>query len=147
MGLDMYLLKKTFVGAKYEHRNVKGKIDIEVNGEKLPIDFSRVSEIVEEVGYWRKANHIHRWFVENVQDGDDDCGEYYVSYEKLLELRAICEEALKNRNRAEQILPRCEGFFFGSQEIDEDYFEDIRETIKIIDSLDPDGEYYYTSSW
>lgn len=29
--------------------------------------------IKEEVGYWRKANAIHDWFVENVQDGIDDC--------------------------------------------------------------------------
>lgn len=51
--------------------------------------------IIEEVGYWRKANHIHSWFVENVQDGDDDC-EYHneVTKEKLKELLDICEEVL-----------------------------------------------------
>ena len=31
------------------------------------------SRIIEQVGYWRKANQIHNWFVENVQDGEDDC--------------------------------------------------------------------------
>ena len=40
----------------------------------------------EEVGYWRKANAIHRWFVENVQNGEDDCGEYRVSHEQMQEL-------------------------------------------------------------
>lgn len=39
-----------------------------------------------QVGYWRKANAIHRWFVEHVQEGEDDCQEYYVSKEKLEEL-------------------------------------------------------------
>ena len=31
-------------------------------------------ETHEEVGYWRKANAIHGWFVRNVQNGKDDCG-------------------------------------------------------------------------
>jgi hypothetical protein len=28
MGLDMYLSKKTYIGAQYEHNKVKGVIDI-----------------------------------------------------------------------------------------------------------------------
>ena len=39
-----------------------------------------------EVGYWRKANAIHRWFVENVQDGNDDQKEYRVSEEQMKRL-------------------------------------------------------------
>ena len=44
----------------------------------------------EEVGYWRKANAIHKWFVDNVQDGVDDCGYYEVSQEQLKNLLHIC---------------------------------------------------------
>lgn len=47
--------------------------------------------IIDQVGYWRKANHIHNWFVENVQDGEDDCryhGE--VTKEDLEELLVSC---------------------------------------------------------
>lgn len=29
--------------------------------------------IHEQVGYWRKANAIHEWLVNHVQDGEDDC--------------------------------------------------------------------------
>lgn len=47
--------------------------------------------IIEHVGYWRKANHIHKWFVENVQDGEDDCGYYEVDQEQLEELLDICK--------------------------------------------------------
>ena len=50
----------------------------------------------EEVGYWRKANAIHKWFVENVQDGEDDCGTYVVSKEKLEELLGKCKYILDN---------------------------------------------------
>ena len=38
MGLDMYLTKKVYVGANYEHRNVTGKINIKVGDKKLNID-------------------------------------------------------------------------------------------------------------
>lgn len=91
MGLDMYLSRKKYVGANYEHRKVKGEIKINIGERKLPIDFNKVTYIEEEVGYWRKANQIHKWFVDNVQDGIDNCREHYVSLEKLKELLEICK--------------------------------------------------------
>lgn len=42
------------------------------------------------VAYWRKANAIHNWFVENIQNGVDDCGTYEVTKEKLEELLHTC---------------------------------------------------------
>lgn len=45
----------------------------------------------EKVGYWRKANQIHKWFVENVQDYEDDCDIYEVSEKQLKELLDTCE--------------------------------------------------------
>lgn len=92
MGLDMYLTKKTFIGAEYEHRNVKGSINITIEGKPVNIDFNRISYIEESVGYWRKANQIHKWFVDNVQDGNDDCGTYEVPKEKAIELLGICKK-------------------------------------------------------
>ena len=51
--------------------------------------------IMEQVGYWRKANQIHNWFVENVQSGQDDC-EYHqeVTKETLASLLGICKDVL-----------------------------------------------------
>jgi hypothetical protein len=42
-------------------------------GKPTVIRPERVSEVVEEVACWRKANVIHRRFVENVQRGDKNC--------------------------------------------------------------------------
>ena len=83
MGLDMYLSRKKYVGANYEHRKVKGEIHINIGEKHLPVDFNKVTYIEEEVGYWRKANQIHKWFVDNVQDGEDNCELHYVSLESL----------------------------------------------------------------
>jgi hypothetical protein len=90
MGLDMYLNKKTYIGAKYDFYGIKGRLSLTANGKKIPIKLKRVGEIVEEVAYWRKANAIHNWFVENVQDGKDDCEEYTVSLAQLKELLDVC---------------------------------------------------------
>ena len=51
--------------------------------------------IMEEVGYWRKANQIHAWFVDKVQDGEDDCDYHHeVTKEILEELLDTCETVL-----------------------------------------------------
>ena len=47
-----------------------------------------------EAGYWRKANQIHSWFVQNVQNGEDDCGNYYVELDKLKELYELVKTVL-----------------------------------------------------
>lgn len=46
--------------------------------------------LFDGVAYWRKANHIHGWFVENVQDGEDDCGTYEITRAHLQNLLDCC---------------------------------------------------------
>lgn len=52
-------------------------------------------QIQEQVGYWRKANAIHAWFVNHVQDGEDDCDYHHeVTKEVLEELLFTCEKVI-----------------------------------------------------
>lgn len=53
---------------------------------------SRSPKMEDETGYWRKANHIHKWFVENAQNGVDDCGVYPVTKNQLRELYELCKK-------------------------------------------------------
>lgn len=164
MGLDMYLTKRTYIGAEYEHREVRGKIDITIKGEPVKIDFNRVQAIVEKVGYWRKANQIHNWFVDNVQNGDDDCEEHSVSRERFQELLVDVTAVLNARGtefeigEVEELLPPQSGFFFGETEITEWYWQDLEYTRDLIEGIlremDIDEQspntfitYYYKSSW
>ena len=96
MGLDMYLEKHTYVkNWDYMGDDQRHKITVKRAGKpRAGIRPDRISKIVEEVAYWRKANAIHTWFVKNVQDGKDDCGTYYVSAEKLLALKTACDKVL-----------------------------------------------------
>lgn len=119
MGLDMYLIKR--------------KTD-------CPDD-------VTVIGYWRKANQIHRWFVTNVQNGVDDQGEYLVTKEQAQTLRDVCAEAAKcftssgkrtkqgGKDRLKRLLPTQDGFFFGSTEYDEWYLAALKNTIMILDDV------------
>jgi len=150
MGLDMYLHKKTYV--KYwEH---KGDDNYEVTvtkaGKPANINPKKVSYITEEVGYWRKANQIHDWFVRNVQDGVDDCRNAYVTREKLQELLDVCRIVSIDKDKAKDLLPTASGFFFGNTNYDEYYFEDINSTIEILEEALSDenaDEFEYHSSW
>ncbi len=104
-----------------------------------------------QVAYWRKANQIHKWFVDHVQNGKDDCGDYYVSREQLQLLLDTCKIVLIDREEASQLLPVQEGFFFGSYEYNEYYFSDIQDTIeqleKVLTEYPEEWAFKYQSSW
>lgn len=103
----------------------------------------------EEVAYWRKANAIHAWFVDNVQGGEDDCATYDVSADQLRELLADTDKVLGNPSLAPTVLPTQSGFFFGPTDYDEYYFESLRYTKTTLEGVltDEDGYFQYFSSW
>jgi hypothetical protein len=155
MGLDMYLNLKRFIWYNEDKISKKilssfpelGKI------KKLSVKPKNISF---ELIYWRKANAIHNWFVSNVQKGNDDCGDYYVSPDQIIKLLETIRAVLADRSLAKVELPTTSGFFFGSTEYDDYYWEDLERTEKIIsDYLDAvkrdpaSGKYdlEYTSSW
>lgn len=154
MGLDMYLYKKTYV-KNWNHMSESERHEISVNRGGKPVTHikpERISNIVEEVGYWRKSNQIHNWFVENVQEGVDNCQESYVDPEKLRELLSVCKQVKEDTSQAEVLLPTQSGFFFGGTDYDEWYFKDIDDTIELLEGLvNEDGfdqsDFYYQSSW
>ena len=96
MGLDMYLYKKTFLKtAKHWEESKRQTITVETGGVvDQNIKSERVSFITETVGEWRKANQIHNWFVNNVQEYVDDCKEYHVSTQQLEELHETCKKVV-----------------------------------------------------
>jgi hypothetical protein len=151
MGLDMYLNKKTYV-KQWDHQSPEEKYEVVVTKGGKPVEAikaSRVKYIEEEVGYWRKANQIHKWFVDNIQDGVDNCGDYYVDKSDLETLLDICKKVKADHSLAESLLPSASGFFFGGTDYDEWYYNDIDNTISILEEALEDGhsDYYYTSSW
>ncbi len=145
MGLDMYLNAKRFLW--HSEDDLATKI-----GESFPeLGGARVKEITAEVMYWRKCNAIHKWFVDNVQDGVDECQESWLGREKLEELLAVINEVLADRKKAMELLPPQQGFFFGSNDVDNWYWEDLtrtKEGLEGILSKEWTGwDFYYRASW
>ena len=102
--------------------------------------------------YWRKANQVHKWMVENVQHGEDNCGVYEVDINQLRELKDIVEEIIADPSKAPDLLPTESGFFFGSQEYDEWYREDMELTLQNLNEMLEEYKsgptrFFYTSSW
>jgi hypothetical protein len=151
MGLDMYLEGRTLLSAYSRGgdqsaaiKNILSQINVNRETNFLEVSFDLI--------YWRKANAIHAWFVKNVQNGVDNCDAYYVDRVRLVELRDLCDKVIADKTLAETCLPTTSGFFFGSTERDEYYFEQLEHTSKSITNIlnDPslkDISIYYKSSW
>lgn len=163
MGLDMYLYGSKYC-SNWDHNDPKSNKPfhdiVKAIGMKdfKGCDGSPHLNVQVCLAYWRKANAIHKWFVNNVQGGKDDCYKHYVNIANLKDLKEVCELVLRHKDSGDQDkiiaehLPPQDGFFFGSTVIDEYYWYDLEDTIKQIDSiLDnenvKDYDFYYQSSW
>ena len=183
MGLDMYLSKKTYV-KQWSHNKPEEQFEVSVKkgGVTFPdIKTDRISYVTEEVAYWRKANQIHGWFVNNCEEVVADV-KYYVTRENLEELLETCKKVVEMLNSSTkttkkvvsgwsggeemytdievydtedilEILPPTQGFFFGSDSIDEWYKKDIEDTIKVLEDelsvpkIGYGADYEYYASW
>ena len=169
MGLDMYLeIRKSEYRSKYS----KDK------GSRLKLEYPKdITEFIPnltdlrisrqtnyEVGYWRKANQIHNWFMQNCANRDeydnpiDDCRPIEITVDKLEALLDTCKKVLADHSLAGSLLPTTDGFFFGSTEYDDYYFGEIEQTVEIIEPVlkfakhkleikDYAWEVYYQASW
>jgi hypothetical protein len=173
MGLDMYLTANEYVsrtqrdpqGLSYDTPKENELFYNLADRRKGWVDnagYAGIS-ISYPVGYWRKANAIHNWFVQNVQDDRDECQKSYVSPQNLRDLREACQAVLATKNNSlvsvqevaidVGLAPKA-GFFFGSQEYDEWYFGDLEYTVTTINRLEGSGlfdnawtDIEYQASW
>ena len=165
MGLDMYLSARKYIN-KIDWSILDRSEELDYDKATIPqwkniVEAAELSHVANKndvygvnvsvnCAYWRKVNAIHNWFVINVQNSEDDCGEYYVPREKIKELLTLCRQALFTKDP--NLIPPQAGFFFGSTDIDEWYWHGIKSTIKQLSKLTelPDFEdlsFYYQSSW
>ena len=156
----MYLYKKTYV-QNWEHNPPEQHHQIEIKrGGVLRTDIkpNRICYITEQVAYWRKFNALHGWFIENCAAGVDECQDISVDEDKIKELLETLKEVSSNFTKADELLPPTQGFFFGSDEVDEYYKEEVNSTIKIIEDLLEEneqskeyglysGDFEYRASW
>ena len=158
MGLDMYFYERHYLKGK------KGDIDCypdvrvqeyeDWTGKKREARIIKNAKyVVSDFGYFRKANQIHGFIVDRYgQEEDINCKDIILREEDILDLYNICKELLsikgakKFRERAKELLPCSDGFFFGSQEYDKYYRQDLRRYVEMVDKMDldnPEIDYIY----
>jgi hypothetical protein len=163
MGLDMYLRAKKHVSGypfySAEEQELYARVVAMAGVEEIIDPDTPSGEIAVVAAYWRKSNAIHNWFVQNVQDGEDECKPHYVSREQLQELKLLCEQLLDAHGRLPQDdatelvlekMPPTQGFFFGSTDIDHWFWEDLADTVKQLRRAlsAPEGiSFEYQASW
>ena len=97
--------------------------------------------------YFRKVNFVYRYF----EDGlDDEC--CFVTKGEMEDLVDRCNKVLGNNDLAEELLPTRSGFFFGSTDYDEWYFEDLKDCKKqfekVLKRFNEDTDLFYmVFSW
>lgn len=156
MGLDMYLNARKIVGGharfdeserKEYNRTLRA---VGLGGLKVE---SKWLSLTVCLLYWRKANQIHRFFVQQVQGGIDECRQTGVNRDQLFQLLEKCREVHADNTKAAILLPTQEGFFFGSTLYNAEYFSDIKDTITGLevvlanDALKEGWHFIYQSSW
>lgn len=146
----MYLTARRYV-SEFSDKELSTNLNKVAEGVRKGYE---IQFITVEAMYWRKANAIHQWFVNNVQNGVDDCQNYPVTSKQLRKLISTIEDVLENQVNPAEVLPSSTGFFFASSEYNERYFDDLKRTrqglINLLDDLG-DGDwiwqYFYQSSW
>lgn len=142
MGLDQYLSVRKYIP------RVDWKQDLAYQ-EDTPefrniVDNNGLRDFVVPGGYsgafiemvvvkWRKANAIHRFFVDNLAGGKDECQPIFVPPSAIDQLVEISDFVITHPEQAEDMLPTQQGFFFGDTDYDEYYFDvlvDTRDELK-----------------
>lgn len=172
MGLDMYLSKRTYVkNWDWKEDNPTHHVQVTKNGDvRKDIKPSRITYIIEEVGYWRKFNALHGYIVENYGKGIDECQEIYLELSDLEVMIEVMKEVMKSKPNEDgvvdpsapdpgDLLPPTQGFFFGGYELDEYYYDEVERTIELFTELVNEeqkseeenglwsGSFYYQANW
>jgi hypothetical protein len=130
MGLDMALYaRKSLLAYKGNRQEQDGFV---------------ISEIILDVGYWRKHPNLHGYIVETFADGVDECQKIVLSKEDMEKIILVI---------VDKELPVTEGFFFGTSDDSNDQrASDISIFSAAIEWLvaQPEDEWrdvYYQASW
>jgi hypothetical protein len=151
MGLDMYIYEQQYVSktswnTEEENRKydaIAAALGI-TDGATGEMSFPSVTVRVK-VGYFRKFNALHRWIVENVADGVDECQSIPLHPDTLKECLSTLEEVQADPDKEADLLPPGYGFFFGEDRI---YRDDLDRAVELFRRLvESENDIIYEASW
>ena len=117
MGLDISFYK--LKGVKDSSKTIKDYVD----------DFRNHEE--DGVAYFRKVNFLYSYFKDKYEE------TALADRPSIKALINTCKDVLEHRDEeySREHLPTCDGFFFGSTEYDECYYEDVKDCIEQMSAI------------
>lgn len=124
MGLDQYIFR--------------------VKGKKL--ESSKDIKDDDKIAYFRKVNCLQNYFEQKHEI--ENCVPHVISLDDIKDILDKVDKVLENHSLAEQLFPNCVGFFYGSLDYGEEYFDDLKEIKKAFSFIleewkEEDNFYYY----
>ena len=98
MGLDIYLSKKTFIGAMFKSREITGTISLFISGKKIPIEFQRVSYVIEDIYHGSKTHWLYHWLEIELPESLGNAEDQEISEDLMDRLHDACIEVLRHRH-------------------------------------------------
>ena len=99
MGLDIYLSKKTFIGAMFKSSEVSGTILLTRRGKPIPIKQERVTYVEEDVYHGRKTYWLQAWLNRELPEAPGNAEEREIDDDVVDRLHQACIEVLAHRNK------------------------------------------------
>ena len=98
MGLDIYLSKKTFIGAMFKSCGITGEIRLFKRGKKIPINLDRVSYVIEDIYHGSKTHWLHHWLEMELPEVFGNTEDQEISKGLMDRLHQACVDVLAHRN-------------------------------------------------
>lgn len=99
----------------------------------MGLDIYFTKKRTEEIGYFRKVNFLVKFFEDRGFDTPNQT-PLSITKEDIEELLRRCEKVLVSHSLAESLLPTMSGFFFGSTEYNDKYFDDVKAVKEYIEN-------------
>ena len=109
------------------------------------------SDYGTEIGYFRKVNFLMEFF-----HYEGNCEDKEISLDEVKELAERCTKVLMHKGEedeyhAKHLLPTQEGFFFGSTEYNDYYYQDVKEVgewaTKVVEETDAEKDIIVMYCW
>ena len=154
MGLDIYLSKKTFIGAKYKSQAITGSISLFKRGKKIPVRLERLTYVIEDIFHGSKTHWLHNWLNTELPEYLGNAEDQEISEDLLDRLHQACIEVLEHRDKPD-FREVCKEKLYCSlkPDISEDdlncFLDEVDELAKATDSSEKtdDAVFIVSASW
>ena len=101
MGLDIYLSKRTFIGAMYRSSGISGIISLIKRGKQIPIQLERVAYVTEDIYHGNRTHWLFNWLKHELPEALNNSEEREISGDVMDRLHQVCVDVLAHRKMSD----------------------------------------------